>query len=221
MSAQAHDLHCPLCYHFHVTLFWQDKQRCYVRCAQCCLIFVPARYWLDATAEQAQYDLHINADHDQGYRRFLSRVAVPLQARLAKGSQGLDFGCGPGPILASMLAASGFAMALYDPYYAPNRQVLSQQYDFVCCTEAIEHFYHPGKEWSLLLSLLKPGAWLAIMTKLALDKAAFSRWHYKQDPTHVSFFSRETFTWLATRDGLTVEFIGNDVIMLQKSESTT
>ena len=52
-------------------------------------------------------------------------------------------------------------------------------------------------------------------------KAAFSRWHYKQDPTHVSFFSRETFTWLAARDGLTVEFIGNDVIILQKSESTT
>jgi len=34
----------------------------------------------------------------------------------------------------------------------------------------------------------------------------------------VSFFSRETFRYLAKRDGLKVEFVGNDVILLRKTQ---
>lgn len=56
------------------------------------------------------------------------------------------------------------------------------------------------------------------MTKLARDVDAFAHWHYKNDPTHVSFFSRETFSFLAERDGLEVEFVGNDVILLRKTQ---
>ncbi len=54
------------------------------------------------------------------------------------------------------------------------------------------------------------------MTKLVIDADAFKSWHYKNDPTHVSFFSRETFRFLAERDGLDVDFVGNDVILLRK-----
>ena len=56
------------------------------------------------------------------------------------------------------------------------------------------------------------------MTKLATEAEAFTRWHYKNDPTHVSFFSRDTFRFLAQRDGLEVEFVGNDVILLRKTQ---
>ena len=42
-------------------------------------------------------------------------------------------------------------------------------------------------------------------------------WHYKNDQTHVVFFSRQTFEYLAERDKLDLEFIGNDVILLRKS----
>lgn len=220
MSAQLHDLNCPLCAHTDTPLFWQDTRRVYQGCTQCRLIFVASHYWLDAVAEKAQYDLHQNQLDDAGYRRFLSRLVDPLLLRLAPGSEGLDFGCGPGPALAAMCTAAGFATSTYDPYYAPYAERLTRQYDFVCCTEAIEHFYYPGREWQRLLSLLRPGGWLAIMTKLALDQAAFANWHYKQDPTHVSFFSRETFLWLAARDGLGIEFIGTDVILLHIPEST-
>ena len=109
-------------------------------------------------------------------------------------------------------------MAIYDPYFAPDPSVLTRQYDFVTCTEAIEHFNQPAKEWGLLLSMIKPGGWLGLMTKLATDAEAFTRWHYKNDPTHVSFFSRDTFRFLAQRDGLEVEFVGNDVILLRKTQ---
>ncbi|MHA6965950.1 class I SAM-dependent methyltransferase [Zobellella denitrificans] len=219
MSVRSQDVSCPLCEHPHTFPFWEDKQRRYARCERCRLIFVEPGYRLDAAAEKAIYDRHENRVDDAGYRRFLSRLAAPLVERLRPGSTGLDFGCGPGPALAAMLTEAGFATTTYDPYYADYPERLAQCYDFVTCTEAIEHFYQPGREWRQLLTMLAPGGWLGLMTKLARDQAAFANWHYKQDPTHVSFFSRDTFLWLAARDGLGIEFIGADVILLHKPES--
>ena len=67
----------------------------------------------------------------------------------------------------------------------------------------------------LLLEMLKPAGWLGIMTRLVTDEVDFTQWYYKNDPTHVSFFSRETFRYLAERDKLKVEFIGDNVILLR------
>lgn len=87
-----------------------------------------------------------------GYRRFLARLANPLVERIgAAPLSGLDFGSGLGPTLSVMLTELGYNMAIYDPYFAPNREALEQQYDFVTCTEAIEHFYLPAKEWGYYL----------------------------------------------------------------------
>jgi hypothetical protein len=55
------------------------------------------------------------------------------------------------------------------------------------------------------------------MTKLALDQEAFASWHYKNDPTHVVFFSRATCQWLAERWQANLVFADKDVILLQKS----
>ncbi len=211
---------CPLCEASNTDHYHQDNRRHYYQCQHCQLIFADPDSLLDSESEKEVYDQHENNSEDQGYRRFLSRVANPLLAKLPEGKalKGLDFGSGPGPTLSVMLEEAGHQVAIYDPYFAPNEQVLSQQYDFITCTEAIEHFYTPKKEWQLLLSMLKPGGWLGFMTKLALDYDAFARWHYKNDPTHVSFFSQATFQFLAQRDGLDVEFVGNDVILLRKTQ---
>jgi hypothetical protein len=53
------------------------------------------------------------------------------------------------------------------------------------------------------------------MTKLVRDQAAFASWHYKNDPTHVCFYSEETWRWWARQHGASVEIIGADVILLQ------
>ena len=210
---------CPLCHSQGAGLFHQDKRRQYFRCGHCALVFADPAARLSPEDEKAHYDLHENNPEDAGYRRFLSRLADPLQERLGRSKlNGLDFGSGPGPTLSLMFVEQGHDMAIYDPYFAPEPAVLATQYDFVTCTEAIEHFYTPAKEWGLLLGMVKPGGWLGLMTKLATDADAFSRWHYKNDPTHVSFFSRDTFKFLAERDGLEVEFVGNDVILLRKTE---
>ncbi|MGR5149030.1 class I SAM-dependent methyltransferase [Photobacterium alginatilyticum] len=210
---------CPLCQSHSADTFHQDKRRVYFRCQECALVFADPEALLAPDDEKAVYDKHENNPDDPGYRRFLGRLADPLIERLGTSScSGLDFGSGPGPTLSVMLAEMGYNMAIYDPYFAHDPTVLDRQYDFVTCTEAIEHFYTPAKEWGLLTAMVKPGGWLGFMTKLATDADAFAHWHYKNDPTHVSFFSRETFRYLAKRDGLEVEFVGNDVILLRKTQ---
>ncbi|NUY57057.1 hypothetical protein BZG79_04315 [Salinivibrio sp. MA427] len=209
--------HCPLCEHTQTHPYHTDKRRAYFQCTRCDLVFVDRQALLAPHDEKAIYDLHQNHPDDAGYQRFLSRLATPLLARLAESPRnGLDFGCGPGPVLANMLRDAGHSIACYDPFYAPDTQVLARGYDFITCTEAIEHFYHPAEQWTQWLSMLKPGGYLGIMTKLVQDPAAFSRWHYKNDLTHVSFFSRQTFQFLAAQAGFELTFLGNDVILMRK-----
>ncbi|OAN19190.1 2-polyprenyl-3-methyl-5-hydroxy-6-metoxy-1,4-benzoquinol methylase [Photobacterium jeanii] len=210
---------CPLCHHASTATYAQDRLRAYFQCPKCQLIFADPAAKLTPEQELAVYQQHENNPEDQGYRRFLNRLAAPLAERLASPPlSGLDFGSGPGPTLSVMLSEIGYNVAIYDPYFANEPAVLAQRYDFVTCTEAIEHFNTPAKEWGQLVSMVKPGGWLGIMTKLATSADEFARWHYKNDPTHVSFFSRETFRFLAQRDELEVEFVGNDVILLRKTQ---
>ena len=208
---------CPLCESSAVADYARDTRRAYFRCGECALIFADPASRLARGEEKAVYDQHENSPADPRYRQFLDRLAEPLKARLTnRNSHGLDFGSGPGPTLSVMLEESGCVMSLYDPFYAPDTSVLNRQYDFVTCTEAIEHFHVPGREWRLLLKLVKPGGLLAIMTRLVTESGDFLQWHYKNDPSHVSFFSPQTFRYLAKRDRLKCELIGNDIIFLMR-----
>jgi SAM-dependent methyltransferase len=209
-------MRCPLCRQSRTLEFFTDSRRDYYQCEQCALVFVPAAQRLSAEEEKAEYDLHDNDPNDAGYRKFLSRVFEPLRQRVAAPARGLDFGCGPGPALSMMFEEAGYTMALYDPFYADDPRVLTRTYDFISCTEVVEHLHEPGQMLEKLLSLLKPGGWLGIMTKLVIDRQAFSTWHYKNDMTHVCFFSRKTFQWFALRYDCRLEFVGNDVVLLQK-----
>lgn len=207
---------CPLCNTANAEPFFEDNRRSYFRCKVCQLTFVPPAQYLSPTEEKAEYDLHQNSPDDPGYRQFLSRIFEPMQARLAPNSHGLDFGCGPGPTLSVMFEEAGHTVALYDVFYAKNPSVFEQQYDFITATEVVEHLHQPQQELDRLWACLKPGGLLGIMTKLALNRDAFSRWHYKNDLTHVCFFSRQTFQWLAQKWEAEVTFIGKDVILFLK-----
>lgn len=207
---------CPLCRRTGCGPFFEDRRRRYHRCPDCTLVFVPPAQYLDARAEKVEYDLHRNSPDDPGYRRFLDRLFAPMCSRLRPDAGGLDFGSGPGPTLSVMFAEAGYRMQIYDAFYADNPSVFERSYDFITATEVVEHLHHPDRELDRLWSCLRPGGVLGIMTKLVIDREAFSRWHYKNDPTHVCFFSRATFQWLARKWGATLTFEGNDVILLGK-----
>lgn len=207
---------CPLCRDDNISSYHEDSRRLYHQCGRCRLVFVRASYHLSSQAEKAHYDLHRNAPSDDRYRAFLSRLFEPMRARIRPPAQGLDFGSGPGPTLSLMFEEADYEMAIHDVYYAPDTSVLARSYDFITASEVAEHLYRPGEVLARLYGLLRPGGWLGLMTKLVIDESAFSRWHYKQDPTHVCFFSRDTFHWWARHRGCELEFVGEDVILLHK-----
>ncbi len=209
---------CPLCADTGGSShFYSDRHRHYYRCPVCHLVHVPPSQFLSLEEERVEYDKHQNSPDDAGYRKFLGRLFTPLNSRLSPVSHGLDFGSGSGPTLSLMFEEEGHRMSLFDPYYAPDKHALCGQYDFITATEVVEHLHDPAAEFARLWSILKPGGWLGIMTKLALDRAAFSRWHYKNDPTHVCFFSSKTMDWLAEQWQAELCQIGNDVLLFKKT----
>lgn len=216
VSYQPVNQSCPLCRISEGRPFYQDRRE-YFCCPDCYLVFVRPDHFLPLDEEKSQYDKHENSPTDPRYRRFLGRLFNPLSERLTPGSSGLDFGSGPGPTLSVMFEEAGHSMEIYDPFYAPDLTLLKQKYDFITATEVVEHLHRPRQELDRLWSCLKPNGTLGIMTKRVIDREAFSNWHYKNDPTHVCFYSIETFHWLADYWDATLTVSDDDVVLFQKS----
>lgn len=208
-------IHCPLCRDENTTGYNKHPARQFWQCATCALVFVAPSDYPNANAEKARYDQHQNDPSDERYRGFLRTLATPLLSRLTPGAHGLDFGCGPGPALAAVLREAGMYVDLYDIYYAPNDAAWARQYDFVTATEVVEHLHEPAHEFARLFAAVRPGGWLAVMTKWVSNIPSFAHSRYVRDSTHVCLYSRETFCWIATRWNSVVDFPASDVALFR------
>lgn len=220
MTKQESSPACPLCDDKATELFYRNSKREFFQCLECGLVFVPPEFHLSAEAEKERYDFHSHSLLDSGYRNFLNRLFQPLKKKLSPGARGLDFGCGREPTLSVLFEESGFPCANYDLHYFNDPAVLSQQYDFVACSETMEHFQNPRAEFERLLALVKPGGWIGIMTQLREPAPPFEKWFYKDDATHLCFFSRRTFQWLEKIYTLRADFHPESVVLFQKGEDT-
>jgi 2-polyprenyl-3-methyl-5-hydroxy-6-metoxy-1,4-benzoquinol methylase len=211
---------CPLCESNEAARFFTSREKAgsrdFHRCPVCDLVFVPERFHLDTAGQKARYLTHNNDPEDSRYRDFLSRLLDPLRPHLIPGSEGLDFGAGPGPALAVMMREEGFRVRLYDPFFHRNVAVLEQSYDFVACTETAEHFALPMQEFQTLDRILKPSGWLGVMTGMLESWNDFADWHYHRDTTHICFYSRRTMEWIAERFSWDVQFPSPNVVLFQK-----
>ena len=206
---------CPVC---AATAAWfvSVAGRAYFRCPSCKVRFLDPAQHPAPEVERAHYRHHENDPDDPRYRKFLSKLATPLLARIAPGARGLDYGCGPGPALAAMLGEAGHEVALFDPVYAPDPAPLAATYDFVTCTEVAEHFHHPAREFARLRGMVRPGGWLAIMTCFQTEDARFETWHYRKDPTHVVFYREATLRHLAAEWGWACTVTEKDVVLMRR-----
>ena len=187
-----------------------------MQCRNCYLIYVPPEYFLSAEDEKARYDLHQNSFNDQGYMEFLNQLFIPLNELLSPKCNGLDFGSGPEPILSGLFENVGHNVKIYDHFYSFDTKVFEKKYDFITACEVVEHLHDPKKELDMLWSSLKPGGLIGIMTNLLADNQSFADWHYKNDLTHVCFFSESTFNWLAKQWQAEISYMTNNVIILRK-----
>jgi len=208
---------CRVCGAEEVEFFISAGGLDYWRCPVCLATFLDPSKLLSAEDEKERYAVHKNDPSDQGYRKFLNKIFVPLIKRLGTPKEGLDFGCGTGPALAQMLEDAGHKVALYDPFFYPDKSVLDRKYDFVSCTEVFEHFHFPSREFKLLDGLLKPEGLLAVMTNFQTDDAMFERWHYRRDITHVVFYKEETLRHIAQSFNWDIEIPVKDVAFFTKN----
>ena len=207
---------CPLCLKKNSFKYWEGEGRVYLLCKTCDLVYVPSSYFISKKDEKAKYDNHQNSPQNQGYKDFLNRLIEPLSKELSLNSYGLDFGSGPGPTLWLIMREKGYKMEIYDYFYHNNKTVFEKEYNFITSTEVIEHLYQPLKEMQRLWSCLKPDGVLGIMTAFRPDIDEFSSWYYKRDLTHIRFFTKKTFQWLANTLDAKLQIPEDGVILLKK-----
>jgi hypothetical protein len=186
-------------------VFHEAGPRRYLLCGVCHLVHLERCHWPTPDEERLRYLQHRNHRADAGYVQFLRRLADPVAERVPPGSRGLDFGCGPVPVLAELLTERGFAMASYDPLFFPDHELLDERYDFITCCEVLEHVFHPNDLLDRIPTMLRDRGLLGIMTNLGRDDHDFGNWRYRRDPTHVCFYHDATTEWIARQRGWALE----------------
>ncbi|MCW9038093.1 class I SAM-dependent methyltransferase [Altibacter sp.] len=164
---------CILCHSDKVSFLGTFAAIPYWKCGNCSSVFKDPSVFLDPETEKGRYLLHENDVEDLNYQHFVSPIVQHVTKMFKKGATGLDFGAGTGPVISKLLSEKGYAMQLYDPFFHPEKQVLSRTYDFIVSCEVIEHFHRPLDEFKLLYEIVRPGGTLFCMTELLPKKQSF------------------------------------------------
>jgi len=104
----------------------------------------------------------------------------------------------------------------WDPFFhpAPPRK---GAYDLVLSIEAAEHFSNPALEFRAIATALKNGGRAVLHTSIAPDNDDdFLQWWYKEDSTHVSFYSALSLRMLAEGASLALEGITDRCFIVMK-----
>lgn len=172
------------------------------RCPDCGTIFKDPQSHQTFSLQKQRYDLHENDPSDEGYRRYFQHFLDWVLPQAGEPGNSLDFGCGSSTLLADMLAQRGWKPTAYDPIYHPQQDYRDTLYDLITAVEVFEHLHDPDATFGMLAGLLGKEGYLAIRTEFVPDSIeAYLRWYYRQDPTHVVFFTPEAFGQLCARWG--------------------
>ena len=207
---------CIICKQNKAAVFKNIKQKRYWKCSYCEAIFLDKEFYLSSNDEYKHYLTHNNDVNDPRYKKFLSNLMLPLIDRIKLKSIGLDYGCGPGPALSLMLREKGYQMFNYDPFFHPKKSNLSKKFDFISCSETVEHFHNPFYEFTRFNELLNDGGIIGIMTNFHSKENIFENWYYIKDPTHVVFYSKNTFLIIAKMFKWDCEFLNNNLVFFKK-----
>ena len=203
---------CILCQSNKTALYYQDHNRRYCNCSTCGCVFIPHEELPGFKEEKERYLSHQNDVEDRGFQKFVSPMVKAIKKNHTTKEKGLDFGAGTGPVVSKLLRDLNYKMALYDPFFHPNKDPLNNSYDFIVCCEVIEHLHNPLKEFILLKKLLNQIGVLYCMTDLLPEKEDFKNWYYKNDFTHVIFYTPKTLQWIQKKVGFKHLSIDNRLI---------
>jgi SAM-dependent methyltransferase len=197
---------CPLClssgpFQTWIHRAWRDRR--FLHCPVCDVVFVPPEDQVSPEKEKARYQTHQNDLGASGFRDFLMKTVSEIGKRLPKGSRILDFGSGPEPSMSNLLVAGGYEVVGYDPSFQP--QPPEGTFDLVLAHEVFEHLREPRVEVERILNWLRPHGTFVIRSELRPGREAFADWWYARDFTHILFPSEATLQWMAEEWALTFE----------------
>ncbi len=208
--------HCILCKNENISLINLDDK--YYYCNQCGLIFIERDTLPNRKTELKNYRKHENTHENEGYVNMFEDFYDTLIKEHVDGIKDvLEYGCGPGPVLADILQKKGLDVVKYDPFFFPEQSYINKKYDLLTSTEVFEHFSNPKKEINGLIKLMKTGSFLAIMTLFHPGVEKFKGWWYRRDKTHVVFYNLKTFQYIEKKYPLKIlKTDGERLILLQK-----
>lgn len=189
--------------------FNQYQQKDYFFCSNCQSVQLDGSCFLTTEQEKAHYLNHENVSSDLGYRAFVQPITNAVMQCFNNHQVGLDFGSGQDAAVVAILREKGYQIQAYDPFFFPDLNWKKHKFDFITATEVVEHLHHPLHTFKKLKEALKPNGKLFIMTELLPAETSFAHWYYKNDPTHVTFYSVKTMQWLA-------DYLGFSKVTIQK-----
>lgn len=208
---------CILCNH-GAFLFAKIKEEEFYACQTCGGVMRGRDQWLTSQKEEQRYEKHENDVEDIGYQQFVMPIVKAVQQDFTSVDQGLDYGCGSGPVAAKLLTDARFSISLYDPFFYDRPEVLKKNYDFIICCEVIEHFYNPKEEFQHLFKLLNPNGKLYCKTGIltSANRQYFETWWYKNDPAHVFFYSEKTLRYIQKQFNFRSVAVSEELIVFEK-----
>lgn len=212
---------CILCDCPHIRLFYSENRSSktwnYYRCDHCLLTFLGPQAILSQEQEYLHYQQHKNSVTDLHYQRFFSDLHDLIIKQQSKEEQGLDYGCGQQSMLQYQL--SDYLIDAYDLYFSPV-QLQDNHYHYIVLSEVAEHFRNPKLEFNKLFKLLTPGGRLYVKTQLLLDSVDFSKWNYRLDHTHISFYHPLTLEYLCQHFAQSsFEILSDRLIIIKKGQA--
>ena len=212
-------MHCHICNKSTKSFLHEKTNIRYYHCEVCEYIFKSPECYQNFTLQKERYNLHENNENDEGYQAYFKRFLDFALPYVGNVNTALDFGCGRSSLLASMLKEEGIACDYYDPIYHPNTLNNEKKYKLIVSTEVFEHLHQPKVVFESLLNRLEEGGYLALQTQFHSNNVEiFKKWYYHQDPTHIVFFTAQTFKVLCKI--YNCEFVGDNgknMIIIKKN----
>ncbi len=189
------NIKCLLC-DSKIRFFATSRNRKYYKCENCLSLMLDPSDFVSSQEEKARYETHNNDVEDIGYQKFVSPIVESVREDYSKDHLGLDYGAGTGPVITSLLEKEDYGIKLYDPFFHPYPENLLKKYDYIICSEVIEHFHRPYQEFKNLKEMLNPRGSIFCLTSLYHEGIDFENWNYKNDETHVFFYHKKALEWI-------------------------
>ena len=207
---------CTVCKNNKIEFFLKIKNLDYWQCKLCKATILDPVHYISSNKEKKHYLKHNNEIDDTHYRNFLSNLIEPLKDKISFNDIGLDYGCGYAPALADILKKKGFKVELYDPFFFKNENISLRKFNFITCSEVVEHFFKPYEEFNKIDKLLTRNSWFAVMTSFMTEDYLFKKWYYRRDPTHVVFYKKITFKVIANQRNWKITFPAKNIVFFHK-----